>query len=403
MVWVASHARRFRSVPAGRLLLLLLATLTTAISSLINADFSFATTCGTWTRQETQATAPTAPAGFNLQTPALAAGNYDLRFRISISDTVAAGKILQVQHRTSGGSVIRTIGAGTPNSGNVEYSLDDYTISANDTLNILNGTVAGAANSRWFAAVDYRLACDENVGIVASSPLDVNVVSGLSATESWLSQIDSNTESPLQSIDTRLSAIDNSTTSATSRLQSLVTGQVTENTTLSNMEARIATTNTKLNGGLPAALDGSGNLKVSASAPASSVTVTNFPTTQPVSGTVNIGNFPSAFGVNNFPATQPVSGTVGVNNFPATQSVSGTVGVNNFPAKQTVAISQTGTENDVDSSGGGGGSTDLTATNVKLDTVHSDMEWSIYTLALLCAAFLTYIGLNRMFARWLPE
>lgn len=50
-----------------------------------------------------------------------------------------------------------------------------------------------------------------------------------------------------------------------------------------------------------------------------SVAVSNFPATQPVSGTV---------AVSNFPATQPVSGTVAVSNFPATQPVSGTVTAN---------------------------------------------------------------------------
>lgn len=50
----------------------------------------------------------------------------------------------------------------------------------------------------------------------------------------------------------------------------------------------------------------------------STVAVTNFPATQPVSGSVSVSNFP---------ATQPVSGTVNVGNFPATQPVSGTVSV----------------------------------------------------------------------------
>lgn len=49
------------------------------------------------------------------------------------------------------------------------------------------------------------------------------------------------------------------------------------------------------------------------------VAVTNFPATQPVSGTV---------AVSNLPGTQPVSGTVAVSNFPATQPVSGTVTAN---------------------------------------------------------------------------
>jgi phage gpG-like protein len=99
--------------------------------------------------------------------------------------------------------------------------------------------------------------------------------------------------------------------------------------------------------------------------------VTNFPATQPVSGTVSVSNFPATQNVavigtastyarvENFPATQPVSGTVSVSNFPATQNVavigtasvyarvenfpatqpvSGTVSVNNFPATQNVAV-----------------------------------------------------------------
>lgn len=80
-----------------------------------------------------------------------------------------------------------------------------------------------------------------------------------------------------------------------------------------------------------------------------SVSVSNFPATQPVSGTVaatqsgvwsvgrtwvlasgtdsvtaTISGTPSV-SVSNFPATQPVSGSVSVSNFPATQTVSGTV------------------------------------------------------------------------------
>lgn len=90
--------------------------------------------------------------------------------------------------------------------------------------------------------------------------------------------------------------------------------------------------------------------------------VSNFPATQPVSGTVAVSNFPAtqpvsgtvaatqsgtwSVGVNNFPATQPVSGTVSVSNFPATQPVSGTVSISGtvpvsgtfFQATQPVSI-----------------------------------------------------------------
>jgi len=83
--------------------------------------------------------------------------------------------------------------------------------------------------------------------------------------------------------------------------------------------------------------------KIVAELAALSVTVSNFPATQPVSGSVSVSNLPvtqpvsGSVNVGNFPATQPVSGTVGVNNLPATQAVSGTVSVSDFPATQAVS------------------------------------------------------------------
>jgi len=98
-----------------------------------------------------------------------------------------------------------------------------------------------------------------------------------------------------------------------------------------------------------------------------SVSVLNFPGTQPVSGTVSISTLPGSpaqdgtdatgvaqvaggvgirgwlssiynrlsgtltTSVSNFPATQPVSGTVSVSNFPATQPISGSVAVSTLP------------------------------------------------------------------------
>ena len=66
------------------------------------------------------------------------------------------------------------------------------------------------------------------------------------------------------------------------------------------------------------------------------VDVGNFPATQTVDGSVSVSNFPTSFDVGNFPATQTVDGTVDVGNFPATQTVDGTVDVGNFPATQSV-------------------------------------------------------------------
>ena len=54
------------------------------------------------------------------------------------------------------------------------------------------------------------------------------------------------------------------------------------------------------------------------------VAVSNFPATQPVSGSVSVS-----------------SGSVAVTNLPATQTVSGTVAVSNFPATQPVTLSGT--------------------------------------------------------------
>jgi hypothetical protein len=69
------------------------------------------------------------------------------------------------------------------------------------------------------------------------------------------------------------------------------------------------------------------------------VTGAFYPATQPVSGTVSVGNFPANQAVTGtfYPATQPVSGTVSVGNFPATQPISGSVSVSNLPATQPVS------------------------------------------------------------------
>jgi len=87
----------------------------------------------------------------------------------------------------------------------------------------------------------------------------------------------------------------------------------------------------------------SGTVSVSNFPATQPVTGTFWPATQPVSGSVSVANFPAtqtvagSVTVSNFPATQPVSGTVSVGNFPTTQAVSGTVTANvTFPASQAV-------------------------------------------------------------------
>ncbi len=85
-----------------------------------------------------------------------------------------------------------------------------------------------------------------------------------------------------------------------------------------------------------------------------SVSVSNFPTTQPVSGSVSVSNFPTTQAVSGsvnstitntsiavtgdfYPTTQPVSGSVSVSNLPTTQAVSGSVSVSNLPTTQAVS------------------------------------------------------------------
>lgn len=63
---------------------------------------------------------------------------------------------------------------------------------------------------------------------------------------------------------------------------------------------------------------GRGNVVIDNEVP---VTVSNFPATQSISGSIEVSNLP---------ATQPVSGAVTVSNFPATQPVSGTVIANPY-------------------------------------------------------------------------
>lgn len=81
----------------------------------------------------------------------------------------------------------------------------------------------------------------------------------------------------------------------------------------------------------------------------SAVTVSNFPDTQKVSGTVGISGTVPVSGTF-WPTTQPVSGSVSVSNFPATQPISGSVTVSNFPATQPVSIAQSVNVNDANGS-----------------------------------------------------
>ena len=72
------------------------------------------------------------------------------------------------------------------------------------------------------------------------------------------------------------------------------------------------------------------------SGPTSNVAVTNWPASQNVNGVVTVGNEIEI--ANDAGNPVPVSGTVDIGNFPATQTVDGTVDIGNFPAVQDVQV-----------------------------------------------------------------
>ena len=72
------------------------------------------------------------------------------------------------------------------------------------------------------------------------------------------------------------------------------------------------------------------------SGPTSNVSVTNWPASQNINGNVTVSNEIEI--ANDAGNPVPVSGTVDVGNFPATQTVAGTVDVGNFPAVQDVQV-----------------------------------------------------------------
>jgi hypothetical protein len=72
------------------------------------------------------------------------------------------------------------------------------------------------------------------------------------------------------------------------------------------------------------------------SGPSSNVAVTNWPASQNINGVVTVSNEIEI--ANDAGNPVPVSGTVDIGNFPASQTVDGTVDIGNFPAVQNVLV-----------------------------------------------------------------
>jgi hypothetical protein len=127
-----------------------------------------------------------------------------------------------------------------------------------------------------------------------------------------------------------------------------ITARISGSVTVGNFPATqpVSGTITALQGTSPWVVSGSVTALPSGIQPISgSVAVTNFPAIQAVAGSVT-ALISGSVTVGNFPTTQPISGAVSVSNFPATQPISGSVTalisgsvtVGNFPALQNVNV-----------------------------------------------------------------
>lgn len=109
----------------------------------------------TWVSAKTAAPAANA---VQADTGALAAGNHDFDIQVFVSDTVAVGKGLIVEHRNAAnGATLQNLG-GVPAGGADQIRLRNYAIAANERIRVIAGTAAGAASSMYVSAIGRRLA-----------------------------------------------------------------------------------------------------------------------------------------------------------------------------------------------------------------------------------------------------
>lgn len=84
------------------------------------------------------------------------AGNYDILFTLSVSDTVAVGKELVVEHRNAANTAtIRILGA-CPAAVALWGRVRVNTFAPDERVRVISG-VAGAASSRYKASLQQRL------------------------------------------------------------------------------------------------------------------------------------------------------------------------------------------------------------------------------------------------------
>lgn len=91
-------------------------------------------------------------------TTQLAAGDYDMDISLAVSDTVAVGKGLVVEHRNAANSATtHNLGACVPGAA-LQLRLRRYTLALNERVRVIAGTAAAAASSMYVAAIGRRTA-----------------------------------------------------------------------------------------------------------------------------------------------------------------------------------------------------------------------------------------------------
>ena len=100
-----------------------------------------------------------APAANAVQatTGALAAGDYDFDIALAVSDTVAVGKGLVIEHRNAAdAATLFNLGAVGATEA-IQIRLRRYTIALNERIRVIAGTAAGAAASMYVSAIGRRI------------------------------------------------------------------------------------------------------------------------------------------------------------------------------------------------------------------------------------------------------
>lgn len=101
-----------------------------------------------------------APAANAVQcdTGALPAGDYELDIHLSVSDTVAVGKGLVIEHRNAANNANINVLGGCAPAQTVDFSISRLTLATNERIRVIAGTAAGAASSMYLSAIGRRAA-----------------------------------------------------------------------------------------------------------------------------------------------------------------------------------------------------------------------------------------------------